>query len=312
LRDDKANKMGNFYSRQRDGMVPTPSGRSVAQQDEISADVVAVKDVIIDNVPDKTADEFNPQEHIISLIKMQKYYTEEERVYFWDERSPDFDEKRPDMDGDKADETEMPKWENVNDIYTNPNDNEDNVQGNIRRLFPVAIKQNYSTELENINEIIAFIESYKSDIGSALGKLEQDADSPLFVSILSHRNAIFDHIESNYPQYMNQICWGVDVSSCSVMYENRHAFEQIFHRNYDQQCVKTLFTVALDMSWYEEKLRLWFDRIKSDIQRSHLDHFRKIVHQEFERLTIKYPSIMDELMRIVQERSWDKQDNGQA
>ena len=55
---------------------------------------------------------------------------------------------------------------------------------NIRKLFPVAIKQSYKTELENIQEIIAVIEYYKSDIESALGKLNQDVDSPLFVSIL--------------------------------------------------------------------------------------------------------------------------------
>ena len=55
---------------------------------------------------------------------------------------------------------------------------------NIRKLFPVAIKQSHKTESENINEIIAAIEYYKSDIETALGKLEQDGDSPLFVSIL--------------------------------------------------------------------------------------------------------------------------------
>ena len=48
----------------------------------------------------------------------------------------------------------------------------------------MAIKQSYKTELENINEIIAVIEYYKSDLESVLGKMQQDVDSPLFVSIL--------------------------------------------------------------------------------------------------------------------------------
>ena len=48
----------------------------------------------------------------------------------------------------------------------------------------MAIKQSYKTELENINEITAVIEYYKSDLESALGKMQQDVDSPLFVSIL--------------------------------------------------------------------------------------------------------------------------------
>ena len=69
----------------------------------------------------------------------------------------------------------------------------------------MAIKQSYKTELENINEITAVIEYYKSDLESALGKMQQDVDSPLFVSILRivwptyifHTHVWHTHVLSN-------------------------------------------------------------------------------------------------------------------
>jgi len=287
---------------------PTPSGRSA------SYEVPDKADFVIDDMPDKTADETDPQTRIISMIKMQEYYTEEERSHFWGQRGDDNEEGNPDEDKDDG-EIRMASKNDVNRLFENSRKTEDHFKENIRKLYPVAIKQSYKTELENINEIIAVIEYYKSDLESVLGKMQQDVDSPLFVSILSHRNAIFDYIVLNYPQYINQQCGGLSVCGSAIMFDNHHVFMSVFEKgaeSTDFKCVYTLLSMALDMFWSEEKLELWFDGIKENITWAHLIHLRNFVNQEFQRLLTKYPQIMAEIKIMTNELHPDAQKKNQV
>lgn len=300
--------MGNLYSKQSDGVVPIPSGRSVPRETADRGDIV------IDNIPDKTADEIDPQTRIISMIKMQEYYTEEERTYFWGGQNSEIEQGDPNEDSQDDDAIHMASRADVNTLYENSRKTEDFFKENIRKLYPMAIKHSYKTELENIKEIIAVIEYYKSDIEAALGKLKQDVDSPLFVSILSHRNDIFDHIVREYPQYFNQNCCGLSVCASAIMFDNQYVFMSLFRhgKSVELKCVYTLFSMALDMFWSEEKLGHWFGEIKSKIKWSHLTHLRKIVHQEFQRLLVKYPQVMEELLELTKELRHDAEQHGQA
>jgi len=292
-------------------VAPTPSGRSVPQE------AAEKEDFVIDNIPEKTSDENDPQTRIIKMIKMQAYYTEEERNHFWAGGENDEGTEQGDPDGEKKDDGEikMASRADVNTLYQNSRKTEDYFKENIRKLYPVAIKQSYKTELENINEITAVIEYYKSDLESALGKMQQDVDSPLFVSILSHRNAIFDYIVLNYPQYIDQQCCGLSVCASAIMFDNHHVFKSVFGMGGDSKdfsCVYTLLSMALDMFWSEEKLELWFGGIKSNISWSHLIHLRKIVNQEFQRLLVKYPQVMAEVRVMTNELHPDAQKHGQV
>ena len=75
----------------------------------------------------------------------------------------------------------------------------------------------------------------------------------------------------NYPQYLNQITNGMSVCTCAVMFENSPVYELIFAggNSVDYQCVQILFTTALNMYWSEEKLEVWFEKIKHNIKWSH-------------------------------------------
>jgi len=302
--------MGNSNTKESEsGMtVPTPSGRSVPKEESEKADFV------IDNIPDKTADENDPQSRIITMIKMQEYYTEEERSHFWG-RGDEDEQGNPDEEKKDDGEIRMATKADINNLYENSRKTEDYFKENIRKLYPVAIKQSYKTELENINEIIAVIEYYKSDLESVLGKMQQDVDSPLFVSILSHRNAIFDYIVLNHPQYIKQQCCGLSVCGSAIMFDNHHVFMSVFRKEgelTDYSCVYTLLSMALDMFWSEEKLELWFGGIKENITWDHLLHLRNFVNQELQRLLVKYPQVMAEVKVMTNELHPDAQKHSQV
>jgi len=294
--------MGNLVSSQNNA-APQPSGRSVPHE---SAD--KYEHVIINDLPDLKNDEFNPMDHLVDLIKMKKYYTAEEQKYFWADRNRRGNEENED---EKVDE-DMPMVEIVDDIYLNPYETEDYYQDNVRKLYPKAIKQHYEKEAENLIEIEDLIDSYQSDIESLLGKLEQDVYSPLFVSILSHRNKIFEHITSEYPKYLNQVCGGTDIGACAVMYENRAIFITLASSSWGDKCVASLFMTALDMFWSEARLGSWFDTIRNTIKPEHLNHFRKVSAPEFQRLTTKYPGLMNEIHIMAKQAQQDAKDYGQA
>lgn len=306
--------MGNLNLRQKAGMAPTPSGRSGVRNDD-AADLKYVVDL-----SDIKPEEIDPQEHLVKLVKMQKYYSEVEKQYFWGNERKNAcevdEEKRNEnakVDGEKGDtKVDMAQSELVDGIFTNPDETDDYYKENVQKLFPVTIRQNYQNEHENIEDILKVLDYYKDDIESALGKLEQDAYSPLFVSILSHRNNIFNYITSRHPFYLDQICGGLDIASCAVMYENHLIFNFIFQTGNDLKCVSSLFRIAMDMFWSEERLGIWFDHIKEHLKPDHIDHFRKIVPAEFDRLASRFPSLMAEVNEIENQMKQDAKDYGQA